>query len=70
MKLNKKLLVFALSIVMILGLSAFAAVAAQEPAVLTIEYQNGVVQTYGEGETIVPPAVPKDFAVVAADGKA
>lgn len=71
MKLNKKLLVFALSLVMLIGILTVAAFAADGDAgVLTIKYQDGTVQTYAEGETITPPAVPKDFIVYDADGKA
>lgn len=71
MKLNKKLLIFALSIVMIVGMLALAAFAAEGDAgVLTIEYPDGTVQTYAVDEEIVPPAVPKDYVVVAEDGKA
>ena len=70
MKLNKKLLVFALSVLMLVGLLAVAAFAAGESDVLTIKYIDGTVQTYAKGETVVPPAVPADFAYVAEDGKA
>ncbi len=69
MKLNKKLLVFVLSIVMIVGTLALAAFAAESGSdVLTIQYQDGTVQTYAEGETIVPPAVPADFIVYDEEG--
>ena len=70
MKLNKKLLVFVLSLVMLIGMFAVAAFAADGDAgVLTVKYQDGTVQTYAEGEEIVPPAIPKDFLVFE-DGKA
>ena len=70
MKLNKKLLVFALSVLMLVGLLAVAAFAAGESDVLTIKYMDGTVQTYAKGETVVPPAVPSEFVYVAEDGKA
>ncbi len=71
MKLNKKLLVFVLSLVMLACMFAVAALAADGDAgVLTVKYQDGTVQTYAEGETIAPPEVPKDFVVVGEDGKA
>ena len=70
MKLNKKLLVFALSVLMLVGLFAFAAFAAGEPGKLTIEYADGTVQTYAEGETVEAPAIPENYVGYDADGKA
>ena len=70
MKLNKKLLVLALSLVMLVCAFAVSALAADgEAGVLTVKYQDGTVETYAEGETITPPAVPKDFLVFE-EGKA
>ncbi len=69
MKLNKKLLILVLSLVMLVGIVTVSALAADD-GVLTIKYQDGTVQTYAEGETIVPPAVPAEFVGYDADGKA
>ena len=69
MKLNKKLLILVLSLMMLVGIFTVSAFAAED-GVLTIKYQDGTVQTYAEGETIVPPAVPAQFVAYDADGKA
>ena len=69
MKLNKKLLILVLSLVMLVGIFTVSAFAAED-GVLTVKYQDGTVQTYAEGETIVPPAVPAQFVAYDADGKA
>ena len=72
MKNAKKLLILALTLVMLIAACAIvvSAEGAEGNDVLTIKYQDGTVQTYAEGETITPPAVPTDFVVVDADGKA
>ncbi len=71
MKLNKKLLIFVLSLCLLVGVFALAAFAAEGDAdVLTIRYQNGTVQTYKEGDEVVPPAVPKEFIVYDEEGLA
>ena len=67
MKLNKKLLILVLSLVMLVGIFTVSAFAAED-GVLTVKYQDGTVQTYAEGETIVPPAVPAQFVAYDADG--
>ncbi len=71
MKLNKKLLIFVLSLCLLVGVFALAAFAAEgDAAVLTIRYQDGTVQTYEEGEEIVAPAVPRIFLVYDEEGRA
>ncbi|MBO5929228.1 MAG: hypothetical protein J6Q42_04335, partial [Clostridia bacterium] len=71
MKNSKKLLILVLSLVLLIGI--FAVMAAAEDGassdVLTIQYPDGTVQTYAEGEPILPPVLPKEFVWIDDDGK-
>lgn len=71
MKNSKKLLILVLSLVLLIGV--FAVMAAAEDGassdVLTIQYPDGTVQTYAEGEPILPPVLPKEFVWIDDDGK-
>lgn len=70
MKSTKKLLLLLLSVMLLIGTFAVASAASTDDAgVLTIKYANGTVQTYAEGETVEPIAVPADYAAVV-DGAA
>ncbi len=70
MKNMKKIFLLLLSVMLLIGTFAVAASASAGDAdVLTIENADGTVQTYAEGETVAPPAVPTDYAAIV-DGTA
>ena len=69
MKNAKKILLLVLSLVVLVGAFALVSLAeAKADGVLTIEYQDGTVQTYKAGDTVATYAVPSEF-VTMVDGK-